>query len=289
MARCLVTGGCGFIGSHVVDVLISEGHQVTIVDNLSTGTLANRNRRARLEIIDVQDLDNIIELGPCEYVFHLAALARIQPSIEDPIISNSVNLNGTLHILEYCRKNKAKIIFSSSSSIYEGSKLPTSETDEIKPKNPYALQKWLSEQYIRLYGELYNLDYTILRYFNVYGERQILSGAYAAVVGIFLDQKQNDEELTITGNGRQSRDFTYVKDVARANLLAMNWPRSSFNIGTGEGFSINKIAEFVGGDTRHVEKREGEVQRTLADNTRALELGWQPTVKIKEWVDAIVS
>lgn len=285
MIKCLVTGIAGFVGSHVADLLIEQGFEVIGIDNFFTGKKENINPKAVFVERDIRDKTSLKLLPRVDYVFHLASLARIQPSIDNPIESNDVNLNGTLNILEYCRSNKSKFIFSSSSSIYEGSKLPTNERDPIKPKNPYALQKWLGEQYIRLYGELYGMDYTILRYFNVYGERQILDGAYAAVVGIFLDQKSKGEPLTITNDGEQARDFTYVRDVAKANFMAMGWDRESYNIGTGQNYSINQIADFVGGEKKYVGERKGEVRATQADNTKALSKGWKPTITIQEWIN----
>ena len=286
--KCLVSGGLGFIGSNLVDLLIEEGHQVTILDDLSTGKLANYNEKAELVIGDIKDIQIFNDLEPVEYVFHLAALARIQPSIEDPVTAHATNLTGTLNVLEFCKKVGAKIIFSGSSSIYAGTELPTQEESELDPKNPYALQKLQCEQYIQLYGELYDLDYTILRYFNVYGEHQILDGAYAAVVGIFLDQKQRGVPLTITNDGEQRRDMTYVKDVARANVLAMNWPRSIFNIGTGKNYSMNELADFVGGEKAYIGERRGEARETLANNSRALAHGWNYTVDIKDWITKCV-
>lgn len=285
MSKCIVTGGVGFIGSHLVDALIEQDHEVTVIDNLSTGSLKNKNRHAKFYQADIRDKIWWNILQPVDYVFHLASLARIQPSISNPLESNDVNLNGTLNILEYCRKEKAKLIFSSSSSIYAGDTLPTKEDDNKEPKNPYALQKWICEQYIELYGELYDMDYTILRYFNVYGERQILDGAYAAVVGIFLDQKRKAQPLTITGDGEQRRDFTYVKDVVEANLMAMKWDREAYNIGRGENYSINQIAGFVGGEKKYLRRRIGEVAETLADNSKAVKAGWKSKVDIKEWIN----
>ena len=288
MSRCLITGGCGFVGSHVVDLLIEQGHQVVILDDLSTGKMENLNPKAELLVGSITKPSKIglaiQKLGGVDYIYHLAALARIQPSIENPIASHKVNLNGTLNLLEACRKYKAKIIFSGSSSIYEGSKLPTAETDPIEPKSPYALQKWLSEQYIELYHRLYGTQYTIFRYFNVYGERQILEGAYAAVVGIFLDQKSKGEDLTITNDGEQKRDFTYVKDIASANLMAMNWDNDTYNLGTGTNYSINQIADFVGGKKTYIGERRGEVKETLANNSKATSQLWKPTKDIKDWI-----
>lgn len=281
--RCLVTGGAGFIGSHVTDALIEAGHEVIVLDNLSTGKLENINQKARFVNGDICDPDVYRVLNDVDVVYHLAALARIQPSIENPVESHEVNLTGTLLILQHCRKNQAKLVFSSSSSIYAGLELPTDENSEIVPKNPYAMQKFFCEEYIKLFGELYGLDYAILRYFNVYGERQILEGAYAALIGIFLDEKKNGQKLTITNDGQQRRDFTYVKDVARANLMAMEW-QGIFNIGTGKNYSVNEIAALVGGETEFIGDRVGEARETLADNGRAVLNGWRPTKDIKDWI-----
>ncbi len=286
---CIVTGACGFIGSHVTEMLLDEGYNVVAIDNLSTGKLSNINHlsnKKNFKFIkgDVRDFSLFTILGKADYVFHLAALARIQPSIEDPLTSNMVNHVGTVNILEFCRRHKAKIIFSGSSSIYKGDKLPIVEEDEKDPKSPYALQKLQAEQYIEMYGKLYDLDYTILRYFNVYGERQITEGAYSAIVGIFLNQKAEGKPLTITNDGEQRRDFTYVKDIARANILAINWPRSTFNIGTGKNYSINELADCVGGEKEYIGERRGEARNTLADNSAAVSNGWNPTTDITDWV-----
>jgi UDP-glucose 4-epimerase len=285
--RCLVTGAAGFIGSHVSEILLEQGYEVIGLDNLSTGTTENLPDHDNFIFVrgDVRDLSVFNLLKECDYVFHLVALARIQPSIQDPITSNFVNLNGTLNVLEFCRKHKAKLIFSSSSSIYSGVHLPIHEDDVKDPKSPYALQKWLAEQYIELYGKLYGLKYTILRYFNVYGERQIITGAYAAVIGIFLAQVAEGKPLTITNDGEQRRDFTYVKDVAKANLMAMEWPSDYFNIGTGVNYSINDLANMVSGEKEYIGNRMGEAKATLADNTKAMKLGWKPEQSLENWVN----
>lgn len=276
MDKVLVLGGAGFIGSWVVDLLIYNGHDVTVVDNLSTGSLDNVNPKAKFINGDIRDVGLWRDIGKFNYVFHLAALARIQPSIKDPVLAHDHNVNATLNVLEYCRHNKAKLIFSSSSSIYAGDNLPTEEDDAKHPKNPYALQKYIAEQYIELYGELYGLDYTILRYFNVFGDRQLLTGAYTTVLGIFLNQKANGQKLTITGDGEQRRDFTLVADVAEANLLAMDWS-GIFNIGSGRNYSVNEVAELVGGEVKYIPGRPGEVWETLANNSKAKRGGWRVT------------
>lgn len=290
MSKCLVTGGCGFIGSHVVDMLVEHGHKVTVVDDLSTGKEDNINSKAEFIPDKVQEFFTWnLAIKKFDYVFHLAALARIQPSIKDPISSNDANLNGTLQVLDYCRRHKAKLIFSSSSSIYKSPELnspmhlPTQETDPKAPKSPYAMQKLMCEQYIRLYRELYGIKYAVLRYFNVYGERQILDGAYAAVVGILLDAKAKGSSLPITNDGEQRRDFTYVKDVARANLMAMDW-QGTFNIGTNNNYSINQLAGKIGGKVKYIGDRQGEARITRADNSKAQTQGWIPTKDIMDWI-----
>lgn len=296
MSRVVVTGGAGFIGSNLVDLLIEYGHKVTVIDDFSTGkaeNLGNVHLHKNFDVIEgrIQDPETWKRVSnKTEFVFHLAALARIQPSITDPVSSNDANLTGTLQVLEFCRRTKAKLIFSGSSSIYEGITFPTREDDPKRPKSPYAMQKLMCEQYIRLYRELYGLEYAVLRYFNVYGERQILDGAYAAVVGILLDAKLGGNELPITNDGEQMRDFTYVKDVARANMLAMDW-QGTFNIGTGNSYSINQLADRMGGSKRYIGDRRGEARMTKADNTKARNAGakggarWLPTVDIMDWID----
>lgn len=288
--KCLVTGGFGFIGSHVVELLTKHGYEVTVIDNLSTSKQENidvvksilpEEKCLKLDITSEEDIASLAEF---DYVFHFAALARIQPSIDDPVTAHEANVNGTLNLLEYCRQNKAKIIFSSSSSVYGDAALPTDEFSPTDPKSPYSLQKLICEQYIKLYGDLYDLDYTILRYFNVFGERQILEGAYAAVVGILLNQKVKGQPLTITNDGEQRRDFTYVKDVAMANIMAMDWPKEIVNIGTGHNYSINELANAIGGERQYIGNRPGEAKATLADRYKAKNLGWKPTITILDWI-----
>lgn len=285
MTKVLVTGGAGFIGSNLVDQLIEDGWEVDVVDNLSTGKRENLNHKARIIIGDIRDEPFWYKVRdePYKYVFHTAAMARIQPSIKDPILSNTHNVDGTLNVLEFCRHRPSKLIFSGSSSVFSGEEIPTKEDSPKYPRNPYALQKLINEQYIQLYRDLYNLEAVTLRYFNVYGERQLLTGAYTTVLGVFLNQKSQGETLTITGDGEQRRDFTYVGDVVRANIMAMDWD-GDFNIGRGSNHSINEIAEMVGGETTHIAPRAGEVRTTLADNSKAGLEGWHPKTDVKDWL-----
>lgn len=267
-----------------MDLLIAQGYRVYILDNLSTGKKENINPKAEFILGDIRNkaLERLIPR--VEYIIHTAALARIQPSIDDPTESNEVNLQGTINLLQLARLYDAKFIFSSSSCMYADT-LPTNEYSFMKATNPYGLQKMTCENYIEMYHELHGLDYVIFRYFNVFGERQILEGAYAAVVGIFLNQRAEGKVLTITNDGEQRRDFTYVKDVARANALGLKLPRDTYNVGTGENYSINELADAVGGEKKYIGSRQGEVRATLADSSRLRKHGWKPTKNIMEWTN----
>lgn len=293
---CLVTGGFGFIGSHVVEELIRCGHYVVVVDNGSTGTIDNLKhiKSGNLSIIEsdlvfASEVDRIFGRVQPDYVFHLASLARIQVSIEKPFLTHDTNVNGSFNVINACVAHKVKkLIFSSTSALYYGQPVPSSEMTKIGFSSPYCLHKLITEQYIGLYTHLYGLKATILRYFNVFGERQILEGEYAAVVGIFMDQYRNNKKtLTLTGDGEQRRDFTYVKDVATANRMALNeaWDSRIVNIGSGKNYSINQLADaFPKAKKTYLPARAGEGKETLCDNTLARSLGWQPTVDITDWV-----
>ena len=290
--RCLVTGGAGFIGSNLVDKLIEEGHEVIIVDDMSTGKSENINSKATIWVVDIADVDEDWEeiFDGAEIVFHLAAKARVQPSIDNPVEFDRTNVGGLLNMLDCSRKYGVKrFIYSSSSSVYGDVKeLPTSEGQELNPLSPYALQKLMGEQYCKLFSELYGLETTCLRYFNVYGERQLLEGAYCLVMGKFSQQKLNGKPMTIRGDGEQRRDFTYVGDVVDANIRCMNYPLEFngdiFNVGNGDNLSVNQIAELMNGDTINIEPVI-EPKATLADNNKIKKiLGWKPVGNIKEWI-----
>jgi len=291
MARCIVTGGAGFIGSNLVDALIKQGEEVLVIDNLSAGKKENINPRADFHQADIRDLEKIKPLFEgMDYVFHLAAFPRVQPSIIDPITFNDINVNGTLNVLMAARDAKVKrVVYSASSSAYgDQEKMPLEETMPANPLSPYALQKYVGEMYCRLFSRIYGLPTVCLRYFNVYGHRQPLEGAYTLVIGIFVQQRLEGKPMTIVGDGEQRRDFTSVIDVARANILASKSDRVGhgevINIGRGKNYSVNELAKMIGGPTVYLPPRI-EPKGTLADNRLAKELlGWEPTVDLPDWL-----
>ncbi len=291
MAKVLVTGGAGFIGSNLVDALIERGDEVIIIDNLATGKKENINPKAKFFNEDIRNLEKIKPLFKgVDYVFHFAAFPRVQPSIEDPITSNDINLNGTLNVLVAARDaGVKKFVYSASSSAYGNQeKMPLSEDMSALPISPYGLQKYIGELYCRLFSYVYKLPTVSLRYFNVYGRRQATEGAYCLVMGIFVRQRLNGEPMTIVGDGEQRRDFTSITDVVRANILAAESEKVGngevINIGRGNNYSINELAKMIGGPTVNVAPRI-EPKETLADNSLARELlGWEPTVELPEWM-----
>jgi len=291
MAKILVTGAAGFIGSNLVKKLIDDGNQVLIIDNLSGGKLENIDSRAKFEQKDITKLEEIKPyFDSIDYVFHLAALPRVQFSIENPAESNDANVCGMLNILIAAKDaNVKKVIYSASSSAYgDQSVMPLKENMPANPQSPYGLQKYIGELYCRMFSKIYGLPTVCLRYFNVYGPNQSAEGAYALVIAKFLKQKREGKKLTITGDGTQTRDFTYVGDVVRANILAMESDRVGqgevLNIGAGNNQSINQIAELIGGEIEHIAARL-EPHDTLADTSLAKELiGWQAEVGIEEGI-----
>ena len=292
--KCLVVGGAGFIGSNLVDRLTNEGHKVQVWDNLSTGKRNNVNPRAHFVKCDITrgyEARKVLmsEFKP-DVVFHLAAMARVQPSIENPIEYHNANVNGMLNILNLCVECGVKrFIFSSSSSVYgDVEQLPTTEEAPLNPMSPYALHKLIGEEYCKLYSKIYGLETVSLRYFNVYGERQPIEGAYCLVMGVFAQQKLNGKPMTIRGDGEQRRDFTYVGDVVEANMKVgftkIKLEGDVFNIGNGDNRSVNEIADMIGGDRINVDPVI-EPKETLADNSKiGFILNWKPTTKIEDWI-----
>jgi len=290
--RCLITGGAGFIGSNLVDALIERGDEVIVIDNLSAGGKENVNSRAQFHQTDVRDLEKIKPLFKgVDYVFHLAALTSIQFSIDNPAESHDVNLNGTINVLISAREAKVKrVIYSASSSAYGlQDKLPWEENMAPRVLSPYSVQKYVGELYCRSFNLIYGLETVSLRYFNVYGKRQRLEGAYAPVMGIFIRQRLAGEPMIIYGDGEQTRDFTSVVDVVRANILAMESKKVGkgevINIGRGRSYSVNELAKMVGGPVKFSPPRI-EVRNSLADNNLAKELlGWEPAVNLPQWLE----
>ena len=291
----VVTGGAGFIGSHLVERLLADGARVRVVDNLATGRLENLNHLADNSRLDVVEADITTAERPSwlergDTVFHLAALADIVPSVERPIDYHRANVEGTVRVLEAARAARAgPLVYAASSSCYGIPDVyPTPESAPPRPQYPYALTKWVGEQYVMHRGRVYGLPVTSLRLFNVYGPRSRTSGAYGAVFGVFLAQKLAGKPFTVVGDGSQGRDFTFVTDVADAFARAARTEAArgeAINIGTGESPSVNRLVALLGGETVHVPKRPGEPDRTQADTTRAREvLGWAPQVDFETGV-----
>src|SRR3990172_555423 len=252
--KCLVTGGAGFIGSNLVDALIERGNEVIIIDNLSTGKKENINHKAKFILADIRNLEEIKpHFAGADYVFHLAALARVQPSIADPKTYNEVNVSGTLNVLIAAKDaGVKKVVYSASSSAYgDQTKMPLTEDMPAHPLSPYGLQKYIGELYCWMFWDVYKFQIVCTRYFNVYGNRQSLEGAYAPVIGIFARQKLAGEPLSIVGDGEQGRDYTNVSDVVRANILASESDKAfkgeSINIGRGQSFSVKEVVAMIGG------------------------------------------
>lgn len=295
----VVTGGSGFIGSHLVDLLLAEGHTVRVLDNYAIGRKANLGHHAdnpQLQIheVDVADAAAILPLfAGAQWVFHLAALADIVPSIQQPVQYHSANVDGTVAVLEAARAhNVERFLYAASSSCYGIPDVyPTPEEAPIRPMYPYALTKNIAEQYVLHWGQVYKLPCVALRLFNVYGPRARTSGTYGAVFGVFLRQKLAGQPYTIVGDGTQTRDFTYVTDVARAFLAAAQSEHCNqvFNVGSGGTYSVNRLVELLGGEKSYIPKRPGEPDCTFADTTKIqLELGWCPQVSLEEGVAAML-
>ncbi len=293
--RCVVTGGAGFIGSHLVDRLLSEGHSVAVVDNFSSGNPRNLdhhggNRDLEVHRVDVADFERIKEiLDGTDWVFHLAALADIVPSIERPLDYHHANVDGTISVLESARLAKVKrLVYAASSSCYGiPDTYPTPETAPIRVEYPYALSKYLGECYVLHWAKVYKLPCVSLRLINVYGPRARTTGAYGAVFGVFLAQKLAEKPMTIVGDGTQTRDFTFISDVVDAFMIAVRSTifNQVFNVGSGGTYSINRLVELIGGEKIHIPRRPGEPDCTWADITKISgTLGWRPRVSFEDGV-----
>jgi len=295
----IVTGGAGFIGSHMVDVLVERGFSVRAIDNLAGGreenlALHRDNPDLVLEKRDIRSCspDDRLFRG-ARYVFHFAGIGDIVPSIEHPLEYMSANVQGTAHMLECARHARVeKFVYAASSSCYGLASVPTREDHPIEPRYPYALSKYLGEQAAFHWHRVYKLPVNSIRIFNAYGTRSRTSGAYGAVFGVFLRQKLAGRPYTVVGDGSQTRDFTYVTDVAHAFLAAAETPRVGrvYNLGAGKPQSVNRLVELLGGEKIRIPKRPGEPDCTWADISRITsELDWRPQVSFEEGVGKILA
>lgn len=293
--KCLVTGGAGFIGSNLVDRLLKEGHEVVVIDNESSDASEKYywNDNASNHKLDICEYEKIVELFTgVDIVFHLAAEARIQPSIINPRQAVLTNVVGTFNILEAARhKNVKRVVYSSTSSAYGLKNTPPLNEDMKKDcLNPYSVTKTCGEELCLMYTSLYGLETTVFRYFNVYGPREPVKGQYAPVVGIFLRQKRNGKKLTIVGDGSQRRDFTHVDDIVQANCFAMEIENKKgvgqiINVGTGKNHSVLELAELVDQEYEFIPPRLGEAKVTLADTNKLRHVfGWQPNSKLEKYI-----
>jgi len=294
--KFLVTGGAGFVGSHLCEDLIKKGNTVIVLDNLSTGRLENIKHLKKIRFINC-DLskkgkwENYFKKIDC--VFHLAALADIVPSIQYPKKYYESNVNGTYNVMDACKKFKVKkLIYTASSSCYGiPKKYPTNENEKIDTQYPYALTKYLGEQICLHWGKLFGIDVISLRLFNVYGTRSRTSGTYGAMFGVFLTQKLNNKPLTVVGSGKQTRDFTYVTDVVSALISAAksNLKNTILNVGSGKTIGVNKIVKILDSKKIFIPKRPGEPMITFADITNIKKkLNWKPKIDIYEGVKRLL-
>ena len=272
--KILVTGGVGFIGTNLIKRLLFEGHEVISIDNYSTGKKENEQKGCTYYNLDINDKE--LSINNIDVIFHIAALARIQPSLIRPQETIEANVNGTLNILELARKNNTPVIFAGSSSFHHG-----------LYGSAYAWSKHAGEQLCKLYSEVYGLNTSICRFYNVYGPYQLEEGEYSTVLGIFERQLRNKEPLTITGTGEQRRDFTHVDDIVDGlyKCVGKDFKAEIFELGRGENFSINEIVDMFEAERKYIPARKGEYDATLCDYSKAEQmLGWIPTKNLKDYI-----
>ena len=290
----MVTGGCGFIGSHIVDAYVEKGHDVVVIDNLSTGNIKNLNPRAKLYEEDInRDLDKIFRVEKLELINHHAAQINVRTSVDDPMYDVRVNVLGTVNLLQYASKYGIErfVYASSGGAVYgEPEQYPINEGQPLNPLSPYGASKVAAEHYITTFARLYGIDYVIFRYSNVYGPRQI-SKSEAGVISIFIDRIFRNEPCLVYGDGRQIRDYVYVGDIVAANMLALDCAPNIFNIGTNVETSVNDLIDIFSNILKkevvhqHVDPRPGEVQRNVLDYRYASsKIKWQPKTQIRDGI-----
>ena len=295
--KCIVTGGCGFIGSNLVDELVRCDHEVVVIDNESSDANGQfyHNDRAEYHTVDIFNYGAICSLFKnADYVFHLAAEARIQPCVANPELAVETNIVGTFNVLKASHEHGVKrVLYSSTSSAYGLVNHPPQREDMQRDcLNPYSVTKCSGEDLCRMYTTLYGLGTVIFRYFNVYGDRQPIKGQYAPVVGLFQRQVANGEPMTVVGDGEQTRDYTNVRDIVAANIVMMESDDDTihgeiFNVGTGISYSVNDLVEMIGGAEAsyiNLPPRPGEARHTKADNSKLRWHGWEPVVDLGEWL-----
>lgn len=293
--KCIVTGGAGFIGGHLVDHLIKEGHEVIVIDNESAETSEtfywrDDTTNHKIDILDYESLEPVFE--GVDWVFHMAAESRVMTATENPRRAVEVNASGTCNVLQASRKHNIKrVMYSSTSAAYGLTEVvPQDENVPLDCLNPYSTSKVCGEEVCKMYTKLFEVDTVIFRYFNVYGERAPVKGQYAPVVGRFLKQKNDGEALTIVGDGEQRRDMIHVSDIVSANLAAATTTNKQafgeiFNIGTGVNYSVNAMAALISDNTTNLDARPGEARVTLSNSDKAKQLlGWESTVDFVTWV-----
>lgn len=272
--KILVTGGAGFIGTNLIKRLVSEGHSVVSIDNYNTGLTTNHQKGCQYLRRDLRNVDEFLNV---DVVFHMAAIARIQPSFENPKDYFTTNANGTLNLVDWCARNNVPLIYAGSSSKHSG-----------KFKNPYTFSKDVGEEIIELYQKHFNLKSSITRFYNVYGPHQLTEGGYTTLIGRWINNIENNIECEIYGDGEQRRDFTHVDDIVNALLLIMNQSAYGyeFELGRGENYSVNEIADMFGINPIYKDAKPGEARNTLNVDTTAFDvLGWVPTINIKDYIN----
>ena len=300
LIKVVVTGGCGFIGSHMVELLLQNNYHVTVIDNLSTGRISNlekvkKNKNLIIIEKDIRKFKNLNIFNDISYVYHFAGKGDIVPSIDNPIEYFETNANGTLNMLEHAKtsKNFKRFVYAASSSCYGIAQTPTSETHPINNEHPYALSKYAGEIILRNWGKIYDLPFTSIRIFNAYGPRVRTTGVYGAVFGVFFKQKLEGHPLTVVGDGSQTRDFLYVEDVCNAFYMSANSEKSKnqiYNLGYGDPVSINKLVEILNSKKVYIPDRPGEPKITHADISKiSSEIGWSPKITFEEGVNKMLN